>query len=329
MDLSVLEKGPVMPSMSKPQLYGGFGGFTRNSVFTRRQRQRLNVNAVCGCLFAPWISFCVVYALTSFTLHYSHPFLTKIAVGIAFVATAAIGIFAGKHVQKKLKETHAHNENIEPTWFAFLFITMSIAVIVGAVLGYMNFHGFMQRYYDYLALNTYEGVNVATTKGGQVMDGSIIEFINGTVLDLRKSMGFKNMRTYCVAPITVTNDNNVRTELGNYDFWAVGTDCCSGEVADFHCGEYDNYKAKGALRLLADDERAFYRLAVQQAEAVHHLRATHPLFFYWTENPKAEMESWRNTGYKFFFISMFAHFVFQCFVVMLGVLGFASLGNFS
>eukprot|EP00438_Fugacium_kawagutii_P009189 Skav234281 [mRNA] locus=scaffold2271:7000:9362:+ [translate_table: standard] len=76
----------------------------------------------------------------------------------------------------------------------------------------------------------------------------------------RRSMAFKNVDTYCVAPITVTK------------------------------GEYNNPNAHSGLRLLSDDQRGFYRLAVEQAE--------HPLFFYWTEDATAAMNTFRDNGYK-------------------------------
>lgn len=310
--------------ISKPQLYGGFGGFSVDPRFVRRQRQRMNMVAVCQCLFFPWLTFCLVYALTSFSLHYNSPWLCWLLVSVFALITAAIGVGALLALRAKFK----NDENREPTWFVFLFITMTIAVVVGAVLGNMNFTTFMQKYYDYDNLAEYKYVDVSQNRGAQVMDGARLSFIEGTALDLRKAMGFKNLNTYCVAPITVSTSDNVRAELSSYDYWAVGMNCCSGDLTDFHCGAYNNPKARGGLRLLQDDQRPFFRLAVQQAEAMYHIKATHPLFFYWSEDPTKEMESWKEEGYKFFFLGMLVHFCWQLLCVVLGIVGFSKMGHF-
>jgi len=280
--------------------------------------------AVCQCLFLPWLTFCLVYATVSFSLHYSTPWLCWLIVGLFGLLALALGGCAYVNGRAKMKQDVGH----EPTWLIFLFITMTIAVSVGAVLGNLNFTSFMQRYYDYANLNDYQSVNVAKMKGAQVMDAARLNFDKGAALDLRKAMGFKNLNTYCVVPITMTTSDNTRAELANYDFWAVGLDCCSGGVADFHCGDYNNPNARGGLRLLQEDERSFYRLAVQQAEAIYHIKATHPLFFYWTEDPVQEMESWREEGYKFFFLGMVVHFCWQLFAVVLGIAGFSKMGQY-
>ena len=121
----------------------------------------------------------------------------------------------------------------------------------------------------------------------------------------RRSMAFKNVDTYCVAPVSVLQGRlwllpqfsqilcrvsmpgGVVLPLETYDFWAIGMDCCSVNAADFHCGtglgwilsvrpekaklaggEVGNFKAHSGLRLLDDRQRSFYRLAVEQAAGI-------------------------------------------------------------
>lgn len=299
------------------------GDYGASKGVVRRQRQRLNLIPPCQCLFVPWLTFCAVYAITTFRLHYDWPWACWLLVALFALATLLIGASAAKSIIAKIRK-----EDLDPSWMTFLFISMVIAVSLGGILGSMNFHSFMQRYYDYQNLNQYISVDATRMRGAELMDGGRMSFVNGTYLDTRKALGFKNLETYCVAPISFKNASGVPTELFSYDFWAVGLNCCSGDVSDFHCGEYDNPKALSGLRVLEDDTRAFYRLAVQQAEAMFHIKAIHPLFLYWSEDASKEMESWRDEGYKWFCIALLVHFFWQMFAVTLGLFGFRKLSHF-
>merc|ERR1719476_755292 len=116
------------------------------------------------------------------------------------------------------------------------------------------------------------------------MDAGQLTFTPESRLDLGKSVGFKNLDIYCVAPITSTTNQPLKA----YDFWAVGINCCSGHVPDFSCGDYSNPMAHYGLRLLDDSAREYFRLAVQEAEATYNMKSTHPVFVHWLQDPYSE-----------------------------------------
>jgi len=289
--------------------YGAGGG----SSFTPGKRRRMNLVAVCANIFAPWFVFCTIYAAMSFSFHYQHPTLAWMLV---FAALAMVGVVAYLAYRTKLQDR-------DPMWYTFGTISLLIAVLLSAVFGDMNFWYNMQPFYDIQNLNTYPSVNPARERGQQLMDAGRVYFSDGSGLDMTKAMGFKNLDLYCVAPIV-----NGQAQLASYDFWAVGINCCSGVSSDFRCGEFNNPHARSGLRLMRDDQRPFFRLAVQQAEAAYNLKATHPLFFYWMQDPVAEMNSFRDDGFKYYLLGIFTHFAFNLFCVVCAVVGFSKIGRY-
>lgn len=177
----------------------------------------------------------------------------------------------------------------------FAFVMCCVAWALGFCLGEYNFKQNFEPYWDIKSLNKYPMVDASAYHGQQMLDAGQIEFVPGSHLDLSKSYGFKNGHTYCIAPI-VGPTHNKSKGMDNYDFWAVGLDCCSGHTNDFHCGDYANKNARKGLRLMHDSDRDFYRLAVGEARASFKLSATFPIFMYWMEDPEQELQAHYDNG---------------------------------
>jgi len=287
------------------------------------RRRRLNLVAIFICLFVPWLIFCFMFWLTSFKLFYRLPAVCYL---IAFVVFGFIGML-GMKAFDAIKRSRAGDLNYEPTWCVFIFVTAFIAWSLGMYTGHYNFHFCMDAYYGIMNLGSYAGVNPATTHGQQLMDAGRVVFQPGTHLDLSKSMSFRNNELYCIAPIV-----NANASFGyapeSYDFWAVGVDCCCGDTvrsANFQCGEFDNSQAHSGLRLMKDEQRPFYRLAVQQAISTYGVRAKHPLFFHWVQDSVAAGESYRWEGQRQYLIGVYLHFAFQLCCVCLTAMIFARM----
>merc|ERR1719148_511814 len=297
--------------MGAPMYGGPLEAGAAGSVFAPGKRRRMNLVAVCLNIFMPWFLFCTLYAALSFTFHYQHP---TAAWGLVFLGFFVSLVMAFLALRAKARDR-------DPMWYTFAALAFFLATCLAAVFGDMNFWYNMQPFYDIENLNTYPSVNPAREKGQQLMDAGRVYFADGTGLDMRKAMGFKNLDLYCVAPIVHGDE-----QLATYDFWAVGVNCCSGVSSDFRCGEFNNPHARSGLRLMRDDQRPFYRLAVQQAEAAYNIKATHPLFFYWMQDPVAEMNAYKDDGFKYYLLGMFTHFAFNLFCVVCAVVGFSKIG---
>jgi hypothetical protein len=280
------------------------------SSFSPSRRQRLNVVAVVANAVIPWLVFSGIYAAMSFSVHYRSAAAAWSTVALGLILAAAAG---GMAVRTKVDER-------DPMWYTFAAISIAVASILAAVVGDMNYSSNMEPFYDIDNLNTYPAVSPARDKGQQLMDAGRVYFTEGTTLDVNKAMAFKNLDRYCVAPIVSGSE-----ELGSYDFWAVGINCCGTTTADFRCGEFDNKHARSGLRLMRDDQRPFFRLAVQQAEAAYNIKAVHPLFFTWMQDPVAEMMKYRNDGFKYYFMGIFIHAVFSGLCVAGAVFGFSKI----
>lgn len=288
----------------------------------RSQRQRLSSGGLACAFFVPWLYFCALYAVVAFGLHFTRPVFMWFTVFVGFGTILLCFIGAAWLAVEARRRGDADRE---PTWMLFVSLSMVLAFVAGIVLGNTNFNTYMKEYYELNNLNVYKQVNPATARGQTLMDAAQMEFTNNTILDVRRSMGFKNLDIYCVAPIVPANEAGP-LPMESYDFWAVGLDCCSTGMADFHCGEYDSPgRSHGGLRVMEDEHRAFFRLAVQQAETAYNIKATHPLFLYWVRDPAGEMEQYRDEGYMWYFLGMIFHFLFQLVSVAFAARAFSKM----
>lgn len=298
--------------MKGPLANGPVDGRSPESVFGPGKRRRLNLMAIMINIALPWIGFAASFAVTGFKFRHDY---TALAYGFVIAELGFAGIVAFLGFK-------AAQQRMDPMWYNFFALWFGISVVLGTALGDTCYRTCMGPAYFSMNLNSYADVNPAMEKGQQLMDAGRIYFTEGSGIDMRKAMGFKNFDTYCVAPITTGQD-----QLPSYDYWAVGINCCSGVSADFRCGEYNNPHANAGLRLLRDDERPFFRLAVQQAEAAYNIRSTHPLFFTWMQDPASEIQKWREDGFKWAALSMMAHFAFDVFLVCCATIGFSKLSR--
>jgi hypothetical protein len=189
---------------------------------------------------------------------------------------------------------------------------------LGYLAGDNNFHSNMRPFYAIKQLNNYPSVDPVTSVGNSFMDGGQFEFTTGSRLWIEKSTGFKDGDVWCVAPIingTVPNKSGI-----TLDFWAVGINCCSGHIPDFHCGEYSNPRAHSAVRLTDTADQDMFRIVVKKAEAEYGLHAPHPVLVHWMEDPAVEVKEWQADGFTNITSGIFGFFCIQALVVVVAVM---------
>jgi hypothetical protein len=270
------------------------GGFEQKEKkpFTQGQRRRLNVAAMFMCLFVPWGIFVANFSLLSLPVHYENPGLAYMTVFLSLASICILGLFKCCAPRR-----HSEIDEKEPNWLQYMFLTSILAWVLAVGLGFLNYYVWLEPFEHMKHLNTYHDVDPMGTTGDQLMDAGSVSFVNGTRVDTSKAMAFKNMETYCVAPIKVPG-----TAPSVYDFWAVGLNCCKGTSTGttFSCENAKSPHAKGGLRLMTSTDRPFYRLAVQQAEVAYNIKAAHPLFFTWEQDPNKTMYAWKTEAYTNF-----------------------------
>lgn len=276
--------------------------------FNGQRKKQLSAFQLIVGIMLPFLLFAAVMFIMSFDIRYNSP---DVAMSLSLCCILfSLGLGFNAHSAWKSRMPSA-------SWQFFLFVTSLLACVVGWIAGGANFDDNIEPFHDTQNLATYNSVDPRVFKGQQFMDMGKATFSAGTHLDISKSLGFRNGDVYCVAPIVSGN-----TTMPRYDFWAVGVNCCSGHVADFACGEYNNPRARSGLRLMRDDIRAYFRLAVQEAEAAYHITTVHPVFMQWMQDPQAEIDAFSETGFKtyikfvqsYFFVQLMLVFCFWIFV---------------
>lgn len=286
----------------------------REHVQALSHRRRINCVSVFMAHLVPWGLFLLTYGITSFYFHYMFPLTTTCLTTFACVASLMYAVVSWRD------RTRIDKDKFFP---AYMGAALTFAVYMGWIMGDLSFWGFMQPAYEAGHLAKYSNVNpsierlwsgeMAPTRGRQYQDAGKIYFTHNTVVDVNRSASFRLKELYCVAPIV---DPSCKGNCGQ-DFWAIGIGCCRD--GEFHCGEVRNPMAKSGVRELADGRRQMFRFAVLQAEGMHQLTSTHPLFFYWVQDPIKQVNSWRRAGYRRFIVAMFVSFFVSLLVLLMAL----------
>merc|ERR1719210_3064480 len=108
---------PYYMDQSMPNMYGATGfavapGMSEKPpvTFVHGQRRRMNIVSIGLAIFIPWVLFTTVFAVLSFTLHYTQPVLAYCIVGVGLVVVIVAGSLAADAAQKKT----AHDVRREP-----------------------------------------------------------------------------------------------------------------------------------------------------------------------------------------------------------------------
>lgn len=276
-------------------------------------RRRLDIFSAMAAWLVPWAVFMFQFNLVSFYSHFALPLTTALtALSVVFVS---IGM--------ALSSLMAWIQGSDRRFYRlYMSLAVALSSLLGWFLGDINFWQYMQPSYHVDHLATYTNVDPSSqnswtgekvrSNGGRYQDAGKVYFSHDTVVDRSKAMSFKDGNLYCVAPIV---NPNCKKDCG-YDFWAVGINCCSDLAADFSCGAFNSTRARSGLRQVVETWRPFFRLAVVQAEGIHGLTSQHPLFFHWTEDPVAALQSWKYAGYRNLIIAMIFSFCINVLILV-------------
>mmetsp|Transcript_96247 Transcript_96247/g.201079 ORF Transcript_96247/g.201079 Transcript_96247/m.201079 type:complete len:317 (+) Transcript_96247:140-1090(+) len=278
----------------------------------RRQKQALGLTTkdmakAAACILGPPVLFGVVSVLLCFKLRFSFPRGVWLVAGLGIIPGALAGRAAGQ----------ASSRGEDARWQTLAAVLLLLATIVAAVVGELNYWYFAQPYYFLSSLRSYDQVNPSETEGGRLLDAGIVHFSSKARVGLDMAMSYTSWDVYCVAPITTNLGLPSQGEsLASYDLWAVGINCCSSGETNFKCGEIDKVDARAGLRQVSAEQRPYFRLAVQQAEAAYNIEASHPLFFHWVEDPVRERDAFFSAAFGNWLLADSLHFGVNAFMVL-------------
>lgn len=105
----------------------------------------------------------------------------------------------------------------------------------------------------------------------------------GAMVDPWRAAGYRDGRTYCVAPIM--DAVSAAAEFPRVEYWAVGVDCCQPR-GNFICDASRDFLPDGGYGVVLLSGAAGYEAAVQKAAAAHNLvSAPGALFVRYVRDP--------------------------------------------
>lgn len=266
------------------------------------------LGAACPVVLFAWVYYCCFSGL-----RFYHP---ERAALLGFGPALAACVVVSLKTRQSLRA-------VAPARGPFaLAACLWVALALAALGGEENYRWHMLSYYQFQDLAAYTNIDPSLDKGQSYMDAGQVYFREDSRVATEQMVVFRSDGVYCAAPIIsqpiVNQDGEEQVEQDGpfkvsksytVDFWAVGMDCCDQETKVFTCGAVPDNAARAGIRLLRDDIRPFYLLAVQQwaarlcpvddntaegrAQAAPLIcpQARHPLFFHWVRDPLLEVDT--------------------------------------
>jgi len=283
--------------------------------YKNRETPRTRIIAV---IVVPYLVF--LYLLTSFGFGL-HDYSARITWGIG--GFTILLCFMAIWTANRKYSSRPHRA----TWTIIQAILLSFATGTGIILGDYLYWTYMHDTYQFHKLNPYVNIDPSRVKGTSIMDAGQVYFKEGTFVATEEALAFEMKDIYCVAPIVRKpvvdhfveegEDAIANSHSGSVDFWAVGVNCCMPSGERFRCYDTKNASARSGLRLIRDDLRPFFKLAVDGWSAQYKTAVNHPLFFYWVNDPLAEVGApvvHANMEYMYFCWGYFLLNIVLCYI---------------
>lgn len=300
----------------------GYDSFGKKEHF----REHLNVVPVLFAFLLPLVLFAIISNIVCFHARYSQPGVVCFIVVCGALVPAIFGTAAMQIDRRRRLATP-----FRPTWLYFIAACTLLAWVAALVTGEVNYTTNAWRYHMLTNLKFYASVDPQGDSGQALLDAGQLVFTHGSHVDVNRSISFKSVDTYCVAPV-VSSENH----LGSYDFWATGVNCCGGSSVNaslrggtvaagtnFQCGQDVNNTGAGGLRVLDNDQLPFFRLAVEQAKSKYHLTANKPIFVTWVQDPLGEINVFADRALKSYVCGVLLFCGFQFALVVFAITSFA------
>uniref|UniRef100_A0A7S1WWH2 Uncharacterized protein n=1 Tax=Alexandrium catenella TaxID=2925 RepID=A0A7S1WWH2_ALECA len=252
-------------------------------------------------IIVPWVVFIMV--MCPFALYYRHSTM------LAWVIFAVAMLVSGG---LRLLE---HGGRADAAWAKLFFSTYYwqllsscciAATLLGTALGLYAYSRYILVYHIYEGSRFYMNVRPSQA-AAEFLDAGMLTFSQDTFVDPTRSIGYKVVERYCVAPIfnhaMATSSSPGKLPLAN--FWAVGLDCCHGR-GSFECGPIWDESAHSGLRVLdagplQGEELHNYMIAVHQAAASYGIMAPEkPVLVKWTDSPQNLPKAYWEGGVHFY-----------------------------
>jgi len=86
---------------------------------------------------------------------------------------------------------------------------------------------------------------------------------------------------------------------------------------------------RSGVRVLEDSYRPLFKLAIQQSEGLHGIRAMNPILFYWDKRPAKRIDGWKHTAYRNYLMGVFAYLGIQFALVFAASFLFSKIGFYN